>query len=60
VLFLLQDVPSWQEVALAAVNVIQVVLLAWIAASVHEAKRTRDWRDRRDEEDRMIRDDPQR
>jgi hypothetical protein len=54
----LQNVPSWPEVALAAVNVIQVVLLAWIAASVHEGKRSRDWRDRRDDEERLTSNDP--
>jgi hypothetical protein len=44
---------SWPDVVLAAVNMIQVVLLAWIARDVSDAKHNRKWRDRRDDADRL-------
>jgi hypothetical protein len=43
---------EWSEVALAAVNVVQVVLLSWIASNVSAAKNNREWRDRREDEER--------
>jgi hypothetical protein len=43
---------SWPEVAIAAINVLQVVFLAWIARDVNAAKTNREWRDRREDEER--------
>ncbi len=47
--------PGWAEVAVAALNVLQVVLLAWIARGVSEA--TTDRRERGAREDRYRRAD---
>jgi hypothetical protein len=43
--------PSWAEVALAGLNVLQVVLLTWIASDVRDAKHDRRRRIRHDDED---------
>ncbi len=48
---------TWPEVALSFMNMMQVVLLAWIARDVNDAKKNRLWRDRRDDDERMVRDD---
>jgi hypothetical protein len=52
VTLLLQPV-AWPEVALAFLNVVQVVLLAWIAQGVSEAKHERLWRVRRGDDVRL-------
>ncbi len=50
--------PNWPEVALAAMNMLQVVLLAWIARDVSAAKADRDERGAREDRYRRADDGP--
>ncbi len=49
----LGQVVAWPDVVLAFFNMVQVVLLAWIAQGVSEAKHERLWRVRRGDDVRL-------
>jgi hypothetical protein len=44
--------PTWTEVAITALNTAQVIILAWIARDVADAKSNRAWRDAREDRER--------